>query len=116
MIFDKLTNYVLGAGLAVSVAFGAYAWVIHGHQRYVEGRADEKEHWESVIRRANVVIDQINREADKARDERDQVLTVLVTDVGKHKFAKVSAEIVKQCSLPDGVRKSLNSIAIRKQP
>jgi hypothetical protein len=114
VILDKIAVYALGVALAASVAFGGYAWVIHGHARYVEGQAVERAHWQDVIRKANVIIDGLNASAETVRAERDRAIGDLRDAAGKVEIVEVPVEVVKQCNLPDDARKALNAINIKK--
>jgi hypothetical protein len=113
MILGPILNYVLGAALAAVLAFSAYAWFIHGHARYVEGKAEERAHWQDVIRRANQTIDGLNGDADRAKGERGDAVSALLNAATKIEIVTVPIEVSKPCDLPDGVRKSLNAINIK---
>ena len=116
MILDKLAVYALGAALAAMTVFSGYAWFVHGHQRYVEGVADEREHWTDVIRKTNRTIDGLASEAELAKRERDAALDLPIQTIRETKFVALPVDVVKQCSYPEPVRKALSAINVKRQP
>lgn len=114
MVLDKIALYAMGVALAASIAFGGYAWFVHGHAMFVEGRAVESAHWQDVIRKANQSIDRINGEADLARAERDRAVNDLKDAADKIELVPIPFAVSSQCDLPDDARRALNAINTKK--
>ena len=76
----------------------------------------EREHWAEVIRRTNGTIDELNRQADVAKTDRDKALDDLSTAAGKVEIVAIPVEVAAQCDLPDAARKALNAINVRRKP
>ena len=113
MIIDRLLVYGLSAALAGALAFGGYAWFVHGHARYVAGIADEQARWTSVIRETNAKIEELTEEANESKRARDSAVATQVRVVTETKFVEIPVAVARQCDMPQSVRNTLNSINVR---
>lgn len=109
MILERLVCYALGAALAASVVWG----LVHGHNRYLDGTADERAHWAEVIRKTNATIDRLNASVTQAKAERDAALDLPIQTITETKIVALPVDVVKQCSYPDAVRRALNAINVK---
>ncbi len=114
MGLDKIVGQAVAGIIFLALIMSGISW--YGNTRYDAGIAAERKSWSDVIAKANRSIENLNLDASAAKGERDIALKQLAEAAERITIVEIPVEVSKRCDLPDGVRRTLNAINVKRQP